>query len=281
MYSFFLSFFNSYHLLIQFINTIYYTNYYLNILVFSLESFKSLEELSLNKCPPSTIIDFYDLRNNLRKLEIISAGIPELSKLFAPIKRKYLHSLQPMILSGEISKIKPIHLWNKLTTLRMTNCGITRMDSSLHMLPALTYLDISYNNIPYIIHLHDCIELKILNISYNRISVLSNLIWIIPNIQRLNLSHNQIESLDGLDKLQLLQKLDISYNKISDFQEVQILSGLQFLTHIYLVGNPISLKPNYRLHVTSQFLNDCALNGRDLPSIDGKILSPKESYTLK
>ena len=249
--------------------------------MFSLEAFQSLEELSLNKCPPSTIIDLSNYKTSLKKLEIISSGITELSKIFAPIKQKYLNLLQPMILSGKQIKIKSIYLWNKLKVLKLINCGINRLDSSLHMLQSLTYLDISYNNISSIVHLHDCIELKVLNISYNRVKVLSNLIWVIPNIKRLNLSHNQIESLDGLNKLQYLQQLDISYNKISDFQEIQSLSELKYLSHLYLIGNPISVKSNYRLHVTSQFLYNCSINGKDLPNIDGKVLSSKESYTLK
>lgn len=249
--------------------------------VFSLESFASLEELSLNKCPPSTICDLYDFRKKLRKMEIVSSGIPQLSKLLAPIRSKYLRSLQPMILNDSISEIKDVYTWEKLTTLKLVNCGITRLDSSLHYLPALIHLDVSYNEISHIIHLQDCTQLRILNISHNRISVLSNLIWVIPRIERLNISHNMIESLDGLDKLCHLKKIDMTSNKINDFHEMQFLSELKFLTHIYLSGNPISLKPNYRLHVVSQFLNDCSLDGRELPCVDGKILSPKESYTLR
>jgi Leucine-rich repeat (LRR) protein len=186
-----------------------------------------------------------------------------------------------MILSGKVSTIKPTYIWNKLTHLRLTNCGLTRLDPSLHFLSALVSLDVSYNEISHIVHLHDCGSLRVFNISHNRISVLSNLIWVIPNIQRLNLSYNQIESLDGLDKLHQLQKLDVSHNRLSDFHEIQSLSRLRFLNNIYLLGNILASKPNYRLHVTSQFLNDCSLEGRELPYIDGKGLSEKESYTLK
>jgi Leucine-rich repeat (LRR) protein len=186
-----------------------------------------------------------------------------------------------MALNDRVSQIKSIYLWERLTTLRLTNCGLTRLDSSLHYLPALVHLDLSYNDISHIIHLQDCHQLRVLNISHNRISVLSNLIWVIPHIERLSLSHNLIESLDGLSSLHQLQRVDLSANKISDFHEIQPLSTLKALTHLYLVGNIISAKPNYRLHVISQFLNDCSLDGRDLPCIDGKVLSPKESYTLR
>lgn len=251
------------------------------MIVFSLEAFASLEELSLNKCPPSTILDLFDFRKKLKKMEIVSSGIPQLSRLLAPIKSKYLRPLQPMILNESISQINSAFTWEKLTTLRLINCGLTRLDSSLHFLPALVHLDVSYNEISHIIHLQDCNQLRILNISHNRISVLSNLIWVIPGIERFNISHNSIESLDGLDKLYQLQRVDLSNNKINDFHEMQFLSELKFLTHIYLSGNSISLKPNYRLHVISQFLNECSLDGRELPYVDGKALTPKESYTLR
>jgi Leucine-rich repeat (LRR) protein len=246
-----------------------------------LEAFASLEELTLNKCPPSTISDLYSFRKKLTKLEVICSGIPVLSRLLAPIKSKYLKSFQPMILNDLPSQMKPLHAWDQLTTLRLVNCGLTRLDASLHYLPALTHLDISYNDLSHIIHLQDCHRLRVLNISHNRISVLSNLIWVIPGIERLNLSHNFIESLDGLGQLFQLQRVDLSVNKINDFHEMLALSELKMLTHLYLLGNAISSKPNYRLHVISHFLNDCSLDGRELPSIDGKMLTPKESYTLR
>jgi Leucine-rich repeat (LRR) protein len=249
--------------------------------VFSLEAFASLKELILNKCPPSTISDLYSFRKKLTKLEIICSGVPELSKLLAPIKSKYLKTFQPMILNDLPSPMKPLYAWDHLTTLRLINCGITRLDASLHYLPALTHLDVSYNDLSHIIHLQDCHQLRVLNISHNRISVLSNLIWVIPGIERLNLSHNQVESLDGLGQLLQLERIDLSANKINDFHEMQSLSQLKLLTHLYLLGNAIASKPNYRLHVISQFLNDCSLDGRELPFIDGKMLSPKESYTLR
>lgn len=149
------------------------------------------------------------------------------------------------------------------------------------MLPNLKLLDVSHNDIQYIIHLYHCISLQTLNISYNRIRVLSNISLVIPTIRKLNLSHNQIESLDGLDKLYSLEKIDISYNKIVDFNEFNIFTKLDKLTHIYAMGNPISSKNNYRLHILTYFLLELSLTGKELPIIDGLDLSAEEFSTLR
>lgn len=245
-----------------------------------MEPFPSLESLTLNRCPPSTVLDLYLFRNRLKKLEIINSGIPELSKILAPIKQRYLQ-FPPLCLLGNHKEPSPSYVWSKLVVLNLCNCGLTRLDSSLHLLPNLLQLDVSHNDIKHIIHLYHSVSLSTLNFSHNRVSVLSNLGLVIPNIKRLNLSHNMIESLDGIDKLYLLERIDLSYNRLNDFGEFSCLVKLAKLTHIYVSGNPIASRSNYRLHVLTQFLHESSLNGRNLPILDDICLSPEEISTLR
>jgi Leucine-rich repeat (LRR) protein len=250
-------------------------------LAFALEAFASLHELTLNGVPPSTITDFYSLRSKLVRLEILNAGIPDLVKVLAPIKKKYLRVLKPMILIGESPEIKKSHQWQLITHLTLSNCGITKLDASLHMLPCLEVLDISHNDISHIIHLQDCLSLRVVNAAYNRVSVLSNIGWVIANVQILNLSHNKLQSLDGIERLPLLRKLDLSYNSIRDINEVKATVDMKELVSLVVFGNPCSISPNYRLYVFSLFLQACSLDGRRLPALDGQRITSRESHAIK
>jgi hypothetical protein len=223
----------------------------------------------------------YSFRHQIIKLEVLDAGLPKLSKLLAPIKPKYLRYPPLLLLGGSQRQPSPRHLWSKLSILHLCNCGLTRLDSSLHLTPHLIELDVSHNDLQHIIHLYHSLALTTLNISYNRLRVLSNISLVIPHIRRLNLSHNSIESLDGLDKLYSLERIDLSYNKINDFSEVAVLVRLQCLSHIYLTGNPIGNKNNSRLHIFTQFLHEASLNGRLLPILDDVPLTREEMATLQ
>lgn len=240
-----------------------------------------MHELTLNRVPPSTITDFYSLRSKLVRLEILNAGIPDLVKVLAPIKKKYLRGLNPIILIGESPEIKKCHQWQMLTHLTLSNCGITKLDPSLHMLPCLEVLDISHNDISHIIHLQDCPNLRVVNAAYNRVRVLSNIGWVIGNVQVLNLAHNSLQSLDGVERLQSLRKLDLSYNSVGDINEVKVTVSLRDLISLVLFGNPCSVSPNYRLYVFSLFLQECSLDGRRLPSLDGQRITSRESHAIK
>jgi hypothetical protein len=110
--------------------------------------------------------------------------------------------------------------WKYLQYLRLNNCGLVRIDPTLHLLPKLVTLDLSNNDIQHIVHLHDCHSLKTLNMSYNRVRVLSNLERVLGNVQDIDLSHNLITNMDGIQKIYSLLNLNLSYNLIDDISEV-------------------------------------------------------------
>ena len=100
--------------------------------------------------------------------------------------------------------------WASLISLRLPNCGIVSLDRSMHMLPALEYLDVSRNDIAHIVHLQDCSALTSINLSGNRVRVLANIHRVLGCVLEIDLSNNYIESLDGLDKLVVFANISLS-----------------------------------------------------------------------
>jgi Leucine-rich repeat (LRR) protein len=131
-------------------------------------------------------------------------------------------------------------LWANLLFLRMNNCGLTHLDSSLYLLPFVKQLDFSHNTISKFKYLKGCLNLRIANLSSNKFQSLVNIGSGLSNIQRLNLSHNTIKSLQGLEKLIFLEKLDLSFNVITNMDEVEHLVKLKYLEAIILTGNPMA-----------------------------------------
>lgn len=277
--------------------------------VFSVEPFTSLSELILNRVPPSTVEEIYSFRQRLIRLEVVNSGIPELLKMLAPVKKKYWANFKPMrigessVASSSDSIVAPDgaeaatfvgNCWQRLTHLRLCNCGIARLDPSLHFLPHLKMLDLSHNTLSFVTHLHDCPDLVLLNLAHNRIRVLSNLSLVVANIQRLNLSHNELAMLDGIEHLRQLTKLDLSHNLLDDLGEVELLVGLPQLQELYLAGNPLAegaqgaaagsskkQERRYRCSVFGCFMHDCSLQGRPLPLLDGLEMTVREEVQIK
>ena len=249
---------------------------------FSLSIFVSLQELYIDSCPPSTIDGLYDFRNQLKILKIVNSGIPELIKALAPgLTEELLRHYKPIILDSCSNDIANNFKWSQVSDLRLSNCGITRLDQSMHLFPSIQTLDLSRNDISHIIHLQDCYSLSDLNLSYNRISVLSNVGRVLGNVTTLNISHNLIASLDGIATMYSLHKIDLSYNSIDDFCEIRHLINLPCLEHIVLEGNDICENPMYRLMVFTQLLNGSLLTSdRSLPTLDRKALTKNESKQL-
>ena len=175
---------------------------------FTVDMFHSLRELYISRCPSSTIIGLFKLRFQLHRLEIINSGIFQLSTFLGPDRWDPSFSCHPLKLPGDVTPVSENLKWHQITNLRLSNCGIAKLDKAMHLFPRMEQLDLSYNDISYVIHLQDCTELTVLNISYNRISVLSNLNRVISNITRLNLSNNRVVSLDGLQFLEFLERFD-------------------------------------------------------------------------
>ncbi len=245
--------------------------------------FTKIHELHADMCPPSTIRGLFTLRQQLHSLIIINSGITDLSKILSPVEKKYLKKLNPLILPGTRMNLPEKYLWSNLTTLTLSNCGIAKIDQALHFFPAVKYLDLSHNSISHIIHLQDCISLKHINLSHNRIRVLSNLERVLGSVTRINVSHNEIESLDGIDKIYSLERFNAAHNVLDDFSEVQHLCRLPCLESLVLSDNPLADHVEYRLKVFHEFIQDggVMMGNRSFPALDGKLLAPHEQKKLR
>ena len=80
-----------------------------------------------------------------------------------------------------------------------------------------------------------CIHIKILDVSNNSLSDLSNL-WDLKNLEELYIAHNQIGYIDDVSNLIKLRVLDISENQIDD---ISPLFELEYLEFVNLMGNPV------------------------------------------
>ena len=275
---------------------------------FSVNHFSNLVFLQLENCPLSSIIgSFYLFREILKKLDISGSDGLDLCRLLLPWRAdKNAESLPipPSVsLNTSFSEFfpDPKLCWLSLTTLRICNCALHQLDVSLHYLPAVTEIDFCHNNLSQIIHLQDCGKLNILDLSHNRIHILSNISRVLGNLSSLYISHNQVRSLDGIDKLYSLRTFDVSFNLIDNFSELQYLTKLPYLESLHLIGNPIS-RPStksgvrapriilkkiaiviYRKLAFKSLLADGNIlaAGRDLPRLDHHPISAAHKQSLR
>ena len=255
----------------------------LEIVHFSIKIFSSLMILHLDQCPPSTIADLVTLKNQLNTLTVVNSGITDLDKVFIPFDDKSIQKLRPMIFAGLTRAVPEQYMWSALINLRLSNCGISRLDQSMHFFPNLEYLDLSYNLISRILHLQDCISLQYLNLSHNKIDSLSNLDRVLGRVTNLCVSYNEIQTFTGIEKLLSLEVLDASYNQVSIFSNIRGACKLPCLESLCLTGNPLADAENYRLKVYDEFVLDGSVmeSNRYMPQLDGVDFTDKEKQKLR
>ena len=276
-----------YQLLVNKLNSIAELHIYphdsFEILHFSIKIFKSLKILHLDQCPPNTISDLVFMKNQLNTLTVVNSGITDLDKVFIPFDDNTIQNLKPMIYSGISTAVPEQYIWSTLINLRLSNCGIVRLDQSMHFFPNLEYLDLSYNSISRIVHLQDCISLQYLNLSHNKIDSLSNLDRVLGRVTNLCVSHNDIQNFSGIEKLLSLEILDASYNQLCNFPHIRSACKLPCLESLWLTGNPLADSENYRIKVYDEFLLDGSVmeSNRYMPQLDGVDFTDKEKRKLR
>lgn len=230
-----------------------------------------MQWLQLDSVPPSTVEDLVAVRGQLVRLEVLRAGVDDLSCLLGrpsahtsrrlrAFRRNYLldnaakaHATKGGAAGGAVTFVLPLDdfletrgakhvnpLWCNLLFLRLHNCGLTHFDSSLCLLPFVKQLDMSSNSMSSFKHLSGCLNLRVANFSSNRFTSLAKLGSEVSNIQRLNLSRNRIQWLRGVEHLPWLEALDMSHNLISHVDQVKHLLGLHRLNDLVLAGNPVA-----------------------------------------
>ncbi|CAM9722329.1 unnamed protein product [Hapterophycus canaliculatus] len=116
---------------------------------------------------------------------------------------------------------------------------IAKLDNSLNTLKNCEQLSLSTNCIDRIIPLAGMKNLKILSLGRNCIKKIEKLDDVAESLEELWISYNQVTALDGLSNLSHLTRLYMSNNSVKSWAELDKLSGLEELTDVLFMGNPI------------------------------------------
>ncbi|KAK3157443.1 hypothetical protein QOZ80_2AG0122380 [Eleusine coracana subsp. coracana] len=101
-------------------------------------------------------------------------------------------------------------------------------------------LDLSRNKITSIEGLRELTKLRVLNLSYNRISRIGHGLSNCTAIRELYLAGNKISDVEGLHRLLKLAVLDLSFNKITTAKALgQLVANYHSLLALNLIGNPV------------------------------------------
>ncbi|XP_011100982.1 uncharacterized protein LOC105179085 [Sesamum indicum] len=164
---------------------------------------------------------------------------------------------------GEISQANSIiqSLNTHLTVAHMTGIGLKATPSIsqfsslrsvnlsnnfiVHIAPGslpkgLHILNLSRNKIHTIEGLRELTHLRVLDLSYNRITRISQGLSRCTLIKELYLLGNKISNVEGLHRLLKLTVLDLSFNKITTAKSLgQLVANYHTLIALNLLGNPI------------------------------------------
>ncbi|RZC06772.1 uncharacterized protein LOC114415314 [Glycine soja] len=155
-----------------------------------------------------------------------------------------VQSLNPASTAAHISGIgiKAIPSISHFSTLRSVNLSSNLI---VHITPGflpkgLHTLNLSRNKISTIEGLRELTRLRVLDLSYNRISRIGQGLSNCTLIKELYLAGNKISDVEGLHRLLKLTVLDLSFNKISTTKALgQLVANYNSLQALNLLGNPI------------------------------------------
>ncbi|CAN6285384.1 unnamed protein product [Urochloa humidicola] len=103
-------------------------------------------------------------------------------------------------------------------------------------------LDLSRNKIATIEGLRELTRLRVLNLSYNRISRIGHGLSGCTAIRELYLAGNKISDVEGLHRLLKLAVLDVSFNRVTTAKSLgQLVANYGSLRALNLLGNPVQV----------------------------------------
>ncbi|CAH8258547.1 unnamed protein product [Arabidopsis lyrata] len=155
--------------------------------------------------------------------------------------------IQSMSKSSSVAHISSIGLkaipcishFTSLKSIDLSNNFIVQITPA--SLPkGLHALNLSKNKISVIEGLRDLTRLRVLDLSYNRISRIGQGLSNCTLIKELYLAGNKISNVEGLHRLLKLIVLDLSFNKIATTKAIgQLVANYNSLVALNILGNPI------------------------------------------
>ncbi|XP_030559961.1 protein windpipe [Drosophila novamexicana] len=136
---------------------------------------------------------------------------------------------------------QPLRAGVPIHSIDLSYLGLTRVGHVLDMLPNLTSVDLSHNELHELGHLSK--RIKKLNLKHNRLTS-AKLVKLPQHLQVLNLQHNDITSLPmELTHLQHLQQLELGHNAINcSCSTLEVRNWLQE-RHVYMEKPVICSQP--------------------------------------
>jgi internalin A len=171
------------------------------------------------------------------KLHDLTMTIPRLENFLIDEERVCRMDEQELIAIIEQAAI------DRLTTMDLSDKGITAIPTEIKKLTNLQQLNLSHNQITFIpTEIEKLTNLQQLYLGHNQITFIPTTIEKLTNLQRLYLSHNQITAIPTtIEKLTNLQRLYLSHNQITAIPTT--IEKLTKLKRLVLENNPISNIP--------------------------------------
>ncbi|KAL1770527.1 serine serine/threonine-protein kinase 11-interacting isoform X2 [Sigmodon hispidus] len=224
--------------------------------------FKSLQQLELRGVPIHSLLGLRSIYSQLESL----------------VCRRSLQTLEELLSAcgGDLCSALP---WLALLSADFSYNALSNLDSSLRLLSALRFLNLSHNYIQDCRgFLMDLSELYHLDISYNHLHVVPRVGPSGAALGILILRANELRSLQGLEQLRNLRHLDVAYNLLEGHTELSPLWLLAELRKLYLEGNPLWFHPTHRA-TTAQYLSPRARDAAHVFLLDGEVLSLEDLQT--
>jgi Leucine-rich repeat (LRR) protein len=212
----------------------------------------------------------------MKKLDLSNNMIESLSPLIIheDEKKETMGSRALEILnlsSNQIKNIEGALGCMFLKSLRLDNNSLKRMGGRLENLKFLQTLSISKNKLLTTKGISG-LNLRVLDLSGNKLDTLGDVFKSLPNVRDVNLSNNSISSLENLSHCKCLRKLNITKNQIMGIRQIEYLSKLKRLESLDLSENQVCNITDYRSRVMFRVSQILQLDGVQISSKD-KVLA--------
>ncbi|XP_059962788.1 serine/threonine-protein kinase 11-interacting protein isoform X5 [Mesoplodon densirostris] len=238
--------------------------------------FKSLRQLELRGVPLHCLHGLRAIYSQLETL-ICSRSLQALEELLSAC-------------GADLCSALP---WLALLSADFSYNTLTALDSSLRLLSALRFLNLSHNQVQDCEgFLMDLSELCHLDVSYNHLRLVPRMGPSGAALGTLILRGNELQSLRGLEQLRNLRHLDVAYNLLERHRELSPLwllaelrkgrprpaSASSSCPQLCLEGNPLWFHPEHRA-ATARCLSPRARDAAAGFLLDGKALSLTDFQT--